>query len=574
MATSRKPQDNKEETAEGKNLTYRQARYVRQSKLSDILAGELSGGASLREGIKKTISLRTKAEMTGLREKFDPLNIAKVLTGSVGTVLLGRATGRSKSDINYFTGRAKLIRNLDSFFNIGKDPAQTKQVGGTIGNTKAINETLVRMYSFLKKMHLTDIKRKNKQDNFFEENELERQQRHKSLIGSLEKLIERINDLSDLVGQQQSAQEEQSGTGIPGIPDSVERNRPGRTSPPRAPVPGAPGGPGVPTEPSKPPTPGAPTGEGPGKPGVPGTGTGAAKEAAKALLQEALRKSKDPRTIGTILAILAAIETFNVLSNQTEEGGQRTAEGVAGAEGSTIPRTMTEVTRNVDGIERKRLNILANRPAEEKSVLGIFGGDVEKQNDYLKRLGWDEKTGTTRAERAAGVIGVDDNGNNIQSNQPLIAPEIMRQIMTPGAPGTPGQPGQPGRTGASVPGAPGAVERTNRTLTETLDSNAPSVTDSVIVKPPAPAVPAAKPMPQSMNQEPTNSTLILNRLVKENVESNLPTATAQNINKVVNNITQNTTKNTQNIKTDLKTVSVRNDEPTFMRLIFNNTRVV
>ena len=83
---------------------YAQARYIRNKSLSSLIAGKISEGGGIGSSIAESISEKTKARMMGLKEKFDPLNIAKKLTGNLGAAMLGRMTGRSKADMQYFTG--------------------------------------------------------------------------------------------------------------------------------------------------------------------------------------------------------------------------------------------------------------------------------------------------------------------------------------------------------------------------------------------------------------------------------------------------------------------------------------
>ena len=92
-----------------KNLSYNEAKSLRQSGFSGILSDTLLSDNGIASSVGKSISLSTRASLLGLKEKFDPLNIARGLTGgsNIGPALLGKIMGRSSDDIKYFTGQSK-----------------------------------------------------------------------------------------------------------------------------------------------------------------------------------------------------------------------------------------------------------------------------------------------------------------------------------------------------------------------------------------------------------------------------------------------------------------------------------
>ncbi len=108
------------------NLDYQRARRIRNTGFADLLSDQLAGDATIGGALKKTISLRTQAKIKGIKEKFDPLNIAKFLTGgsSLGPALLGKLTGRSEKDIQYFSGRMRPIRERGTASRIGREPSK------------------------------------------------------------------------------------------------------------------------------------------------------------------------------------------------------------------------------------------------------------------------------------------------------------------------------------------------------------------------------------------------------------------------------------------------------------------
>ena len=165
-------------------LTYQKARRIRGTKMTDLLADQLLYEPSIGKAIKKTISLKTQSKIKGIKEKFDPLNIAKFLTGGskLAPALLGKLMGRDIRDIEYFTGRNRPLR-------VGKGTAsRITPTPGQGGDIEGINEELLKIYSFLKKSNDDETRRKEKEQNFAEEKEIESKKRHNELVDALKKL--------------------------------------------------------------------------------------------------------------------------------------------------------------------------------------------------------------------------------------------------------------------------------------------------------------------------------------------------------------------------------------------------
>jgi GH24 family phage-related lysozyme (muramidase) len=84
-------------------MDYKQAKDIRKKSFGSLLA-EQEGG--LGTSLKKSISLKTQAKMTGIKESFDPMNIAKKLTGGSNwaPAMVGKLTGRDHKAMEYFAG--------------------------------------------------------------------------------------------------------------------------------------------------------------------------------------------------------------------------------------------------------------------------------------------------------------------------------------------------------------------------------------------------------------------------------------------------------------------------------------
>jgi hypothetical protein len=95
-------------------MDYRQAKNIREKSFGTLLAEQKGGFGS---SLKAAISQKTKARVTGFKEKFDPLNIVKTLTGgsNLAPALLGKLFNMDKKRVDYFSGvKPKNSANLQS----------------------------------------------------------------------------------------------------------------------------------------------------------------------------------------------------------------------------------------------------------------------------------------------------------------------------------------------------------------------------------------------------------------------------------------------------------------------------
>jgi hypothetical protein len=159
-------------------LNYQQASNIRNRSLKDLIADELIRGKGIGGALGGAIGLRTQARIKGIKEKFDPLNIVKFLTfGSrLGPALYGRLFGRSRKDIEYFTGRASAIGSKAT--KIGPLRNGDEDIAGM----KAI---LNQILTFLNKSHERDMILREKENNLRESNKLDDDRRHKELLKAL-----------------------------------------------------------------------------------------------------------------------------------------------------------------------------------------------------------------------------------------------------------------------------------------------------------------------------------------------------------------------------------------------------
>jgi hypothetical protein len=151
-------------------MDYSTASSIRGKKLTSLIADRIMSGGSVGSSIKGALSDRMKAKAMGTKERYDPLNIARKLTGgSLAPALLGRMMGRSKEDIQYFAGKGTATALGPETGNIG---------GGSV-------DVLNRILSFLQKSHEVDVRTMEVKKNFQEEAMNEDERRHKEFLNAL-----------------------------------------------------------------------------------------------------------------------------------------------------------------------------------------------------------------------------------------------------------------------------------------------------------------------------------------------------------------------------------------------------
>ena len=158
-------------------MDYRVASNIRGKSLSSLITDRITSGGSVGSSIKGAISDKLKAKGTGIKEKFDPMNIARAMTGGgkLAPAILGRITGRSQADINYFAGdKRKKFSSYTKMPSIGQAPSE--------GFGGSAVEVLNQMLSFMQKNREDDLKRKQISMSFEEERQSEEQRRHEKFL--------------------------------------------------------------------------------------------------------------------------------------------------------------------------------------------------------------------------------------------------------------------------------------------------------------------------------------------------------------------------------------------------------
>jgi hypothetical protein len=139
---------------------YARARSIRNTSFGDLVTKNLMDNKSIVSSVGSAISDKFKAKAVGIKERFDPLNIAKKLTGNIGATLYGKMTGRSNRDISYFTG-IHGSRNEDPLYTKISDGQNQRLRSGD-----ALADVVAKLYNLNKKYHIEDIERMEDAQNF------------------------------------------------------------------------------------------------------------------------------------------------------------------------------------------------------------------------------------------------------------------------------------------------------------------------------------------------------------------------------------------------------------------------
>jgi hypothetical protein len=131
-------------------MNYYDAARIRKKGFANLMSDKLTSGQGVISSLRETMSDRSKAKSLAMKERFDPMNIAKFLTGGskLAPAIVGRLTGRNKDDIDYFTGKRRY-----------EYTPRTARVGTMFGGgSRKATEVLEKIVSFMEKSKADDVK--------------------------------------------------------------------------------------------------------------------------------------------------------------------------------------------------------------------------------------------------------------------------------------------------------------------------------------------------------------------------------------------------------------------------------
>jgi hypothetical protein len=178
-ADSQSKEDGEDDEDNGP-MGYDKASKIRKKSFGDLLAEKIVGGGGIGESFKSSVSDKFKAKIKGIKETFDPMNMAKSLGGRAGAAIYGKLRGRSEEDMEYFAGGKK--KRKDGGGSAGT-PTADKLDSLETGND--FLSTLVSIQELLSKREEENKNQRESENNFAEENKSEKDRRHNELIAAI-----------------------------------------------------------------------------------------------------------------------------------------------------------------------------------------------------------------------------------------------------------------------------------------------------------------------------------------------------------------------------------------------------
>ena len=169
-------------------MSYQRAQRLKGAGLGRLMVNRIVAGQGVGKSIKSAISDKVVAKMTRIKEKFDPMNIAKAFGGRLGAYAMGKMTGRSEEDMSYFTGAGRRGKNSTHDANTKKNPMITKIAEGNTQKMKkgdGLADVLSKIYNLIKQDSADRIQHDEVQKNLLVDREKQRQKWHEDLIKAL-----------------------------------------------------------------------------------------------------------------------------------------------------------------------------------------------------------------------------------------------------------------------------------------------------------------------------------------------------------------------------------------------------
>jgi hypothetical protein len=438
-------------------MNYYEAAKIRKKGFADLMTDKLTSGQGVFSSVRSTLSDRSKARSMAFKEKFDPLNIAKVLTGgsNLAPAMLGRLLGRKSSDINYFAGKKEYTpRRESSYFN-NYTPSSMSS-----GGSQKATRVLEKMLSFMEKSRTDDMQEQDTLDSFREMNENMREDRHKEIVDvfiqatkvkrKAEKDMAREAKKREQAAKKAEKETKKEEKPAPPKPAEApapvkeapkkEAPAPAKEAPPKpaeAPAPQAPKPPTakpVETAPAPPPTAApAPPVVTPKPPIVKPAVTEAAKTAAKVIMGG----SKGLVLAALVAAGYSTAAQANMMANVDKESGfNPRSEGVPKPEKifSMFGPPGVPGGQREDGLNTVRFktlqdakDVVAAGPEAyfNKVYDGRMGNNVSGDGYKYRGRGFIQITGKDMYNRVGKLIGTDLVNNPDLANQPEIAAKII-----------------------------------------------------------------------------------------------------------------------------------------------------
>lgn len=195
-----KKKSKKSKKEKRKEHEYGKAEDIRKTSIGDLIAKNLVEGKGVGESIKGGVTDKIKAIGTGIKEKFDPMNMAKSIGGNLGAALYGKTFNRSQKDLEYFTGMEKEEpkenkKNEKKSYDVvtkkgkNKNPLNTTIGAGSrplpLRKNDSVSDVAAKLFSLLRKSYEDKKLQMELDKNFEGERKDEAARRHKEFIDAL-----------------------------------------------------------------------------------------------------------------------------------------------------------------------------------------------------------------------------------------------------------------------------------------------------------------------------------------------------------------------------------------------------
>jgi hypothetical protein len=248
-------------------MNYYDAARIRKKGFANLMTDKLTSGQGIVSSIRDTMSDRSKAKSMAMKERFDPMNIAKFLTGgsTLAPAIVGRLTGRSKEDIGYFTGKRQYqyTPRQSNYWQKYNNPNMS-------GGSGKATQVLEKMVSFMEKSRNEDLVEQDTLDSYNELNEYMRSENHKEVVNVFKEAIKNKRKVMKHMAKEakkraayekaesKRTQEAEQRASAPSAPSPAPAPKPPAPAPAPAPAPKPPAPAPTPAPAPKPPAP-APT---------------------------------------------------------------------------------------------------------------------------------------------------------------------------------------------------------------------------------------------------------------------------------------------------------------------------
>jgi len=171
---------------ENRSEDYKKAAETRKRGILGNITDNIVAGNSVRGSIKSGISDSFKAKATGLKEKFDPINIAKTFTGNLGGAIVGKMMGRSMEDIAHFSGIKLKEKSAGQVGNVNTALYTTIARSSRMRKGDSLSDVATKLLFFVKSSREEKIKQEELDKDFDKTKHEKEKERHEQLLEAIE----------------------------------------------------------------------------------------------------------------------------------------------------------------------------------------------------------------------------------------------------------------------------------------------------------------------------------------------------------------------------------------------------